>query len=115
MDGECLQVARTKEAKRWWDKYDESLKERERRPSAVGVAEIKPALRTFVLKGFAFFALVFGDFFFAVGEGIAGGEHGIGLGGLFVLFAQFAKPVAHLAACGSVGFTSDQQIDDFFS
>ncbi len=80
----------------------------------MGVTEVEAAFGPLVLERFAFFALVFGDFFFRVGEGIAGGKHGIGAGGLFLLFAQLAEFIAHLAQRGLDGFDFHEQIADLF-
>src|SRR5713226_4359124 len=82
--------------------------------STVGIAEIDAALGTLVLQGLAFGAFILGDFFFGVGEGIARGEHGVGLGGFFLFLAQLAKLVAHLANRRVDGFDFHQQIADFF-
>src|SRR5215475_10446188 len=66
-------------------------------PSAIGIAEVTEGLATLVSVEFGFLAFVFGQLFFAVGIGIAGGEHGVGLGSQALLLAEAPEFVTHLS------------------
>jgi hypothetical protein len=82
--------------------------------AGAGVAEVGAGAVALGLGGLGFLALVFGDFFFAVGVGIAGGEHRGGTAGLPLLFADFAELVANLAQRSVDGLDLDEQVADFF-
>jgi len=81
---------------------------------AVRVAEVAEGLPPFVAAKLGLLALVFGEFFFGVRVGIAGGEHRVGLGRLALLLAQAAKFVADLAQRRVYGLDLDEQVADFF-
>ena len=77
----------------------------------VGVAEVD-ARFPLVLIFFGFLALVLGELFVGVGEGVAGGEHGGQAVGLLLLFSHFTKFAAHLAQGRLDGFYFHKQIAD---
>jgi hypothetical protein len=82
--------------------------------SAVGAAEVGAGFVAARLGGFAFRALVFGELFVGVGEGIARSEHGIGAAGLLLFLAQGAELMADLAERRFNGFYFDEEVTDLF-
>jgi hypothetical protein len=82
--------------------------------AGTGIAQIGAGPVAAGFGGFSFSALVFSDFFFGIGVGIAGGKHRVRATSLLFLFADFAKLMANLAKRRFDGLDLNQQVTDFF-
>src|SRR6266699_1805405 len=81
---------------------------------AVGVAEVDAGPIALGFGQFAFLFLVFGKFLVSVGERVARSEHGVGVGGLFLLLTQGAEFVADMASRRFDGFLFHEKVADLF-